>query len=78
MRPARLALLTVAACVVIVGCGEKVQTIGRGAERKTDKPVWQLDDKRFVAPGWTVGDETSWNAQVKNRAQGQNDYAPRK
>jgi hypothetical protein len=47
-------------------------------ERKADTAVWQTKDKRFLAPGWTPGDQTSWNAQLADRAQGQNDYAPRK
>ncbi|HEY2558256.1 MAG TPA: hypothetical protein VGI48_00935 [Caldimonas sp.] len=78
MTPARLGLLAAVACVVVVGCGERVQTIPPSGERKADTPVWQLQDKRFVAPGWTVGDEHSWNAEITDRAQGQNDYAPRK
>ena len=49
-----------------------------GGERKSDTPVWENKDKRFLAPGWTPGDQTSWNAQLVDRAQGQNDYAPRK
>jgi len=74
---ARLGLLTMAA-LVLVACGERVQTIPPGGDRKADTPVWDTKDKRFVAPGWTVGDEKSWNAQLVDRTQGQNDYAPRK
>jgi hypothetical protein len=55
-----------------------VQTIPPGGERKADTPVWENKDKRFLAPGWTPGDQTSWNAQLVDRAQAQNDYAPRK
>jgi hypothetical protein len=64
--------------VLLFGCGERVQTIPPMGERKADTAVWQTKDKRFVAPGWTPGDQTSWNAQLADRAQGQNDYAPRK
>jgi hypothetical protein len=66
------------AAIAFAGCGEKVQTIPVGSERKADSQPWQNQDTRFVAPGWTPGDEASWNAQMANRAQGQNDYAPRK
>jgi hypothetical protein len=55
-----------------------VQTIPPGGERKSDTPVWENKDKRFLAPGWTPGDQASWDAQLVDRAQGQNDYAPRK
>jgi hypothetical protein len=78
VTPARLGLLALVACVVIAGCGEKVQTIPRSGERKSDTPVWQSQGNPFVAPGWTVGDEKSWNAEITVRTQGQNDYAPRK
>ena len=77
MRAARLGLLALAA-VVLAACGEKVQTIPVGTAKKTDAQVWQSKDARYLAPGWTPGDEASWTAQMANRAQGQNDYAPRK
>jgi hypothetical protein len=77
VKAARLGLLTIAA-LVLAACGERVQTIPPGGDRKADTPAWDNKDKRFVAPGWTVGDEKSWNTQLANRAQSQNDYAPRK
>ena len=77
MRPAQLGLAAMAA-LVLVACGERVQTIPPGGERKADTPVWDTKEKRFVTPGWTVGDEKSWNAHLVDRTQGQNDYAPRK
>ena len=64
--------------VALVACGERVQTIPVGTAKKVDAQVWQTKDARYLAPGWTPGDEASWNAQMANRAQGQNDYAPRK
>jgi hypothetical protein len=71
-------LLIAIVVVAFVGCGEKVQTIPVGTAKKADQQVWQTKDDRFLAPGWTPGDEASWNAQMANRAQGQNDYAARK
>ena len=32
-------------------------------------------DKAYMANGWTAGDDTSWQAQIRGRAQGQNEYA---
>jgi hypothetical protein len=55
-----------------------VQTIPVGTAKKVDAQAWQNQDTRFLAPGWTPGDERSWDAQMASRAQGQNDYAPRK
>ena len=77
MSALRLGLLGMVA-IVLVGCGERVQTIPPGGERKADTPVWDTKDKRFLAPGWSPGDQKSWNAQLVDRTQGQNDYAPRK
>ena len=77
MSAARWGLSAIVA-IVLVGCGEKVQTIPVAGARKADTPVWQTKDTRYLAPGWTPGDQNSWNAQLANRAQGQNDYAPRK
>ncbi|MBV9891572.1 MAG: hypothetical protein JO090_11890 [Rhizobacter sp.] len=74
----RCSLLAIAAVVFIAGCGEKVQTIPPAGERTSNTPVWQTKDQRFLAPGWTPGNEASWNSQMTQRAQGQNDYAPRK
>jgi hypothetical protein len=78
MSLARALFVAIVAGLVFSGCGEKVQTIPVGAERKADSQVWQNPDKRFLAPGWSPGDQASWEAQMTNRAQGQNDYAPRK
>jgi len=77
VRAAAVVLLSMAA-IAFAGCGERVQTIPVGAEKKADAVIWKTQDTRFLAPGWTPGDEASWNAQMANRAQGQNDYAPRK
>jgi hypothetical protein len=74
----RWVLSAAAAVVLVAACGERVQTIPRGGERKADTAVWETKDKRFLAPGWSPGDEKSWNAHLVDRAQGQNDYAPRK
>jgi hypothetical protein len=67
-----------AAAIVLAACGEKVQTIPASGERKSDTAVWQTKDQRFLAPGWSPGNESSWNAQITQRVQGQNDFAPRK
>ena len=77
MSAVRLGLAGMVA-VWLFGCGEKVQTIPPAGEHKADTAVWQTKDKRFLAPGWTPGDQNSWNAELADRTQGQNDYAPRK
>ena len=59
----------------IAACGERVQTTASGSEKKADSPGWQAGNSAFLAPGWTPGDRTSWEAQLRNRAQAQNDFA---
>ncbi len=53
-------------------CGEKPQT---AATRKPDTKVWSGTDNAFAASGWKAGDQASWEEQMRNRAQAQNDYA---
>ena len=62
----------------LTGCGEKVQTIPVGTAKKADTATWEIKDNGFIAPGWTPGNEASWDAQLKKRAQAQNDYATAK
>lgn len=68
-----------AAAVVwlVSACGEKVQTVPVGGERKADGVPWAASSSPYLAPGWTSGNEASWDAQLKRRVQAQNDYAPR-
>jgi hypothetical protein len=36
---------------------------------------WQApENSGYVAPGWTSGDERSWDEQLRRRAQNQNEY----
>ena len=43
--------------------------------KKADAPGWKGANRPISAPGWTPGDQTSWEAQLRDRAQAQNDYA---
>jgi hypothetical protein len=68
----RLVLLG-AAALALAGCGEKPQTIGENSRH--DTPAFQGTGMAYQAQGWKAGDRTSWEQQLKTRAQGQNDYA---
>ena len=61
-----------AASVGLAACTETPQT---AATRKPDTKVWEGADNAFAAPGWKSGDKLSWEEQMRNRAQAQNDYA---
>jgi hypothetical protein len=56
-------------------CGERVQTTTVGGERKADTKSWDANNSVFLAPGWQPGDKASWEAQLRDRAQAQNDFA---
>ncbi len=71
------------ACVALLlsalglsACGETPQTAS-AAGVKVDRPVYQgVGNSPFTAPGWKAGDRTSWQTELKARAQyGQNDYS---
>jgi len=79
-RPHGSTLAVVAlAAGFLAGCGEKPQTNAQGV--KHDAVPWSGTGTKentgtvFTAPGWTVGDKTAWQQQLKTRAQnGQNEY----
>jgi hypothetical protein len=64
--------LAVAAVLALAACGQKDKA---ASARKADVPAWQASGGSFVEPGWKAGDQASWEAQLRNRAQGQNEYA---
>ena len=66
-------LLVIAAAMALAACGEKPQSMKESA--KQDTQAFQGPGTAFTAPGWTAGDKTSWEAQLRTRTQnGQNDY----
>ena len=69
----RIAMIGLAAAglVALAGC-EKPQGMG-GV--KSDTPPYQGTGMAYTLPGWKPGDKTSWEQQLKTRAQVQNDHA---
>jgi predicted small lipoprotein YifL len=62
-----------ATVVLFAACGEKPQTATKKSDAKAS--TGSVDDK-YTAAGWTKGDQTTWETQLKTRAQqGQNEYA---
>jgi hypothetical protein len=66
--------LSIAASVGFAACGEKPQVAGAKGERKADAKGYTGATADYNAPGWKAGDETSWQQQLKQRAQSQNEY----
>lgn len=65
---ATFALIVVAA--VLAACSERPQDL---APVKAGKEPWAGPATIYTAPGWKVGDPTSWNAEIAQRTQGQNE-----
>jgi hypothetical protein len=64
--------LGVLAVAGLCACGEQAQTAT--AHKVDDKP-WQGAVAAYAAPGWKAGDRASWDEQMKQRSQAQNEYA---
>ncbi|MCY7314496.1 MAG: hypothetical protein LH480_02435 [Rubrivivax sp.] len=71
MSSARLPVL-LAVVLLLAACAEKPQSSGT---RKADVDPSAGNTGTHTAPGWKAGDNASWEAQLKARSQGQNEYA---
>ena len=60
--------------LAVTGCGETVQT-ATGGKKKPDSKAWESSQNTYAAEGWKGGDQAAWEAQMRLRAQGQNEYA---
>ena len=63
---------SLAAALLLVACGETPQT---AATHKSDGRPWETAQTAYTAQGWTTGDKTSWEQQLRARSQGQNEYS---
>ena len=72
MKAAAKFLIGALTVLALAACGDKVQTAGG---RKADAKPWDAAQDGFVVPGWKSGDQASWEDQMRNRAQSQNEYA---
>jgi hypothetical protein len=54
-------------------CSERPQELA-GRQISGGAPAWQGPTTPLTAPGWTVGDQRSWQAHMQTRAQAQNEY----
>ena len=61
----------------LIACSEKPQNMDTAAKRADAEPWTQSDasNPAVRAPGWKVGDKTSWEQQIRHRNQSQNEYA---
>jgi hypothetical protein len=59
--------------LLLAGC-EKAQ-ISQPATKKPDIAAYQGTDNAFAQKDWKRGDQASWEQQMRNRSQGQNEYS---
>lgn len=59
--------------LLLAGC-EKAQ-ISQPATKKPDIAPYQGTDNAFAQKDWKRGDQASWEQQMRNRSQGQNEYS---
>ena len=58
--------------VLLGACGEKPQVT---TAKKHDAQAFQGTGDGYAVAGWKAGDQTSWEQQMRIRAQGQNEYS---
>jgi hypothetical protein len=75
VSPLAFVAAVLAMVVGLSACGEKPQT---ATVRKLDVAPSAggsaTAQAAYAAPGWKAGDATSWETQIKKRAEGQNEY----
>lgn len=72
-----LSLAAVAVALLgLAACGDKPQELGRSGVKQNIAPHTGVGKSQYALSGWKAGDRSSWEQQLKARAQyGQNDYS---
>ncbi len=70
--------LSIAAAALTLGlaaCGDQPQDMNGAGVKQDSTPYSGVGKSQYAQGGWSVGDKTSWEQQLKSRTQyGQNDY----
>ncbi len=75
MRRFALATTVAAALLALAACGEKPQEMNAAGVKQDNAPYQGVGSSQYANTNWKAGDKTSWEQQLKTRAQyGQNDY----
>ena len=65
-------VMLAAAAVLAAGCADKAQVAGD--KRKVDDKAYEAATTGLAVGNWKSGDQAAWEAQLRSRAQGQNEY----
>jgi hypothetical protein len=64
-----------AACsILLAACGDTDQSKTSSNTNRNDVAAWEGAKNNFVTVGWTPGNKSSWEAQLRTRNQLQNEY----
>jgi predicted small lipoprotein YifL len=75
MRRLTFTTAVAAALLALAACGEKPQETNAAGVKNDSAPYQGVGSSQYANTGWKAGDKTSWEQQLKTRAQyGQNDY----
>jgi len=74
----RKVLLAMIALYALGACGEREQVVEQQPSEKRyqgkrDANPWDNDPLQYANGKWNKGDRTSWESQLKNRQQSQNE-----
>lgn len=62
-----------AVAVALAACGEKDQSLA-GSTVGSDNKAYEGVKSPYLEKGWTTGDKVSWEKQMRDRGQHQNEY----
>lgn len=77
MKVSRFFLSTALAlsALVLAACGDQPQELTGQGIKQDNAPYQGVGSSQYAQDGWKPGDRSSWEQQLKTRAQyGQNDY----
>jgi predicted small lipoprotein YifL len=70
-----LSVAIAAALLALAACGEKPQEMNAAGVKNDSAPYQGVGSSQYTSTAWKPGDKTSWEQELKTRAQyGQNDY----
>ncbi|MFC7299974.1 hypothetical protein [Herminiimonas aquatilis] len=67
-------LLISLAAIAMFGCSEKSQSQADARVSGDVPPYKGASNDPYVIKGWTAGNKTEWDTQMRSRAQFQNEY----
>lgn len=73
MKSVRLVVCLLVSAFALAACGERDQSLAN-KRGPVEEKTWQGAKNAYVTKGWTPGDKTSWQNQVRTRGQYQNEY----